>query len=64
VGKINSTSRTADQSAYAKWWYEYSDIGWNRIARIQAAEYHPGLYTTARMFALLNKAIADGYTAG
>jgi hypothetical protein len=64
VGKINSTIRTADQSAYAKWWYEFSDIGWNRIARIQATNRHPGLYTTGRMFAHLNMAMADGYTAG
>jgi len=64
VGKINSTVRTADQTAYAMWWYEYSDIGWNRIARIQATMHNTGLYTTARMFALLNMALADGYTAG
>lgn len=35
-GKINSAVRTADQSAYANFWYEFADIGWNRIARIQA----------------------------
>lgn len=64
VGEINSTVRTVDQSAYAVWWYEYSDIGWNRIARIQAASNKIGLYSTARMFALLNMAMADGYTAG
>ena len=31
-GKLNSTVRTADQTAYANFWYELSDIGWNRIA--------------------------------
>jgi len=64
LGKINSATRTADQTAYANFWYEYSDIGWNRIARIQAANCNTGLYTTARMFALLNMAMADGYIAG
>ena len=64
MGKINSTVRTADQTAYAKWWYEFSDIGWNRIARIQATNHNTGLYTTARMFALLNMAMADAYIAG
>jgi hypothetical protein len=64
VGSLNSTTRTADQSAYAKWWYELSDIGWNRIARIKAAEFDRGLFMTARMFALLNMALADGYIAG
>jgi hypothetical protein len=63
-GRINSTVRTADQTAYANFWWELSDIGWNRIARVQAAKDHTGLFTTARMFALLNMAMADGYTAG
>ena len=64
VGKINSTTRTADQSSYAKWWYELSEIGWNRVARIKATEHKPGLFATARLFALLNMALADSYTAG
>jgi hypothetical protein len=64
VGALNSKTRTADQSAYAKFWYEFADIGWNRIARNQAMENNAGLYTTARMFALLNMAISDSYTAG
>ncbi len=64
VGSLSSTSRTADQSAYAKWWYEFSEIGWNRAARIKATERHPGLFATARLFALLNMALADSYTAG
>jgi len=63
VGKINSKIRTADHTAYAKWWYEYGDIGWNRIARVQATNSNTGLYTTARMFALLNMALADAYIA-
>ncbi len=64
VGELNSTVRTADQTAYAAWWFEYSDIGWNRIARIQASSGERiGLFATARMFALLNMALADGYTA-
>ncbi len=62
-GKINSSVRTTDQSASANFWYEFADIGWNRIARIQARDYNTGLYATARMFALLNIALADTYTA-
>jgi hypothetical protein len=62
-GKINSAVRSADQTAYANFWYELADIGWNRIARTQATDHHLGLYTTARMFALLNIALADGYIA-
>lgn len=63
LGKINSTVRTQDQSAYANFWYEFADIGWNRIARIQAKNHLTGLYATARLFALLNMALADTYTA-
>ncbi len=62
-GKINSAVRTTDQTASANFWYEFADIGWNRIARIQARDYNNGLYATARMFALLNMAMADTYTA-
>jgi hypothetical protein len=62
LGKINSSVRTADQSFYASFWYELADIGWNRIARIEAKNQNTGLYTTARMFALLNMALADTYT--
>ena len=64
VGSINSSTRTADQSAYAKWWYELSEIGWNRVARVTATEHSQGLFATARLFALLNMALADSYTAG
>ncbi|HET9277373.1 MAG TPA: phosphatase PAP2 family protein [Flavitalea sp.] len=64
VGSLNSKSRTADQSFFAKYWYETSETGWNRIARVVTADRETGLFTTARLFALLNFAIADSYTAG
>lgn len=64
IGSLNSTTRTADQDAYKKFWYELADIGWNRIARKMAATNKIGLYATARMFALMNMAVSDGYTAG
>lgn len=64
VGFINSTTRTAEQSSYAKYWFETSEIGWNRIARNVAQQKKTGLFATARLFALLNFAIADAYTAG
>lgn len=42
---------------------ESSPLGWNRIARTVAAEQHLDLRATARMFGLLNMAMADGYIA-
>ena len=64
VGRLNSTTRTADQSAYAKWWYEFVELGWNRVARIKSQNHQTGLYKTARLFALMNMAIIDSYIAG
>ena len=64
LGVRGSTARTADQTAYAKFWYEFSDIGWNRVARIVAVERKLGLQATARLFALVNVAMSDAYVAG
>jgi hypothetical protein len=63
-GGINSTQRTAEQTSYAKFWYEYAEIGWNRVASVAARKAKTGLYTTARLFAMLNIALADSYIAG
>ena len=58
IGKLNSTTRTADQSAYAKWWFEFVELGWNRVARITATTHDMKLFATARMFALMNMAMS------
>ncbi|HYF32101.1 MAG TPA: vanadium-dependent haloperoxidase [Chitinophagaceae bacterium] len=63
-GGKNSTLRTADQTFYAKFWYELSEIGWNRIGRVVTADKKLNLFDAARLFALLNMALADAYTAG
>lgn len=62
--KAANAKRTADQTHYAAWWYEFSDIGWNRIARTVARERKQDLWQRARTFALLNVAMADSYIAG
>lgn len=64
LGGTTSTIRTPDQSFYAAFWYEYVEIGWNRIARIVAVDQDLGLWSSARLFALMNMAITDSYTAG
>ena len=56
--------RSADESQYAAFWYEFSDAGWNRIARTVARERPQNLWDRARTFALLNVAMADAYIAG
>ena len=64
IGKLNSTNRSSDQTYYAKFWYEFSEAGWNRIAREVAIEKKLSLVETARLFALVDMALADAYIAG
>lgn len=64
TGVLNGSNRTQDQNEYAAFWWELSDAGWNRMARITAAQEHLGLWRTARLFALNNMALLDGYIAG
>jgi hypothetical protein len=64
VGAIDSTTRTEDQSNYANWWYELSEIGWPRVARVTATSEDLRLWRGARMFALVNMALYDSYVAG
>jgi PAP2 superfamily len=63
IGDANSTTRTAEQSEIARFWYEGSPVGWNRIARVVSTQSALGLWEKARLFALLNLALADGYIA-
>lgn len=63
-GKKNSTVRTADQTAYAKYWYEFSEAGWNRVARTVISDKKLNLFEAARLLALVDIALADAYTAG
>jgi len=64
VGYSRSNSRTTDQTAYAKFWYEFSEAGWNRIARTVVAEKKLDMLEAARLFALVDMALADAYIAG
>ena len=63
-GKLNSTTRTADETAYSKFWYEFSEAGWNRVARVAATNKKLNLFEAARLFALVDMALADAYIAG
>ncbi len=63
-GALESTTRTTNQSNYANWWYEISDVGWPRIARVTTTSEGLRLWRAARMFALVNMALYDSYVAG
>jgi hypothetical protein len=64
LGGKQSTARTAAQSEIARFWFEGSPQGWNRIARIIVAQRGLDRWEHARLFGLLNAAMADGYIAG
>jgi hypothetical protein len=64
LGAKSSTDRTAGQTEIARYWYEGSPQGWSRIARIVAADRGIDEWGLARLLALVNATIADGYVAG
>ena len=57
------SARTADQTEIALSWFESSPLKWNRIARTVSADQGLDLWENARLFGLLNLALADGYIA-
>ena len=60
-GVNTPSARTRDQTEIALFWLEASPIQWNRIARVVSASRSLTLWENARLFALLNLALADGY---
>ena len=64
IGTLASTTRTAEQSEIAKFWYEDSPLGWNRIANTVVRQRGLDAWDAARAFALVHFAMADGFIAG
>jgi hypothetical protein len=64
MGGLNGNARTADQTFYAQFWYEFSEAGWNRVTRVVTASQNLNLLDAARLFALVDMALADSYIAG
>jgi hypothetical protein len=60
-GVATLTARTDEQTQIGLFWIESSPLGWNRIARNVSASRRLGLWENARLFGLLNLALADGY---
>jgi membrane-associated phospholipid phosphatase len=63
VGGRTSGRRTPGQAHFAMWWKEFVEKSHNRLARELAVADSLGLWQTARLFALLNMSIFDGYVA-
>lgn len=60
-GVTTPTARTPEQTEIGLFWLESSPLAWNRIARTVSASQGLGLWENARLFGLLNMALADAY---
>ena len=66
IGGDNVTTpstRTPDQTEIGLFWIESSPLAWNRLARAVSVQRGFDLWENARLFGLLNMAMADGYIA-
>ena len=64
LGQDTSPLRTADQTQLAHFWAEGSAVGWSRVGSIVSSRRDYDLHRTARLLALLNMAMADGFVTG
>ena len=62
-GSTTPSDRTPDQTQIGLFWLESSPLAWNRLARAIAVERGLDVWENARLFGLLNLAMADGYIA-
>jgi hypothetical protein len=64
LGQDASATRTPDQTHVAHFWFEAPYDSWTRIAGSLQADRGYDLHETARLYALVNMAIADGLVSG
>jgi PAP2 superfamily len=64
IGDRLSIVRTPEQTTIARFWYEGSPSGWSRIARVVAENHGLDAWARARLLALVDMAMADGFIAG
>jgi hypothetical protein len=64
IGGQAENMRSDEQSQIARFWYENSGQGWNRIARVVAQSRQLDEWQSARLLALVNLAMADGFISG
>ena len=62
-GTTTPSARSADQTETALFWLESSPLMWNAVARRVAVSGHLDAWESARLFGLLDAALADGYVA-
>ena len=62
-GARTGSARSADETQIATFWAESSPLAWNRMAREVSEQASLDPWENARLFGLLNMALADGYIA-
>jgi hypothetical protein len=63
IGRFQSIRRTPDQTHIALWWKDFAENSHNRLARDLIEKEGLALHEAARLLALLNMAIFDGYVS-
>jgi hypothetical protein len=63
LGAADSGVRTADQTQIAQFWYPSSTVNWNDVARAIVLQHNLTPEQEARVFALVNTAMADARVA-
>ncbi|MGH8070914.1 MAG: vanadium-dependent haloperoxidase [Candidatus Entotheonellia bacterium] len=61
LGAKDGSTRTTEQTQIAHFWVESAPLQWNRIARTVSEAAGFDVWENARLFGLLNMALADGY---
>jgi hypothetical protein len=62
IGRLAGTRRSPEEEQIARWHLEHGHVQLNRVARAEAASDGRDVLDHARLFALLNVAIADALT--
>jgi hypothetical protein len=62
-GKTTPSARTPDQTQIALFWWESSPLKWSRIARTIATKKGLNSWESARLLAIMDMGLADGYLA-
>ena len=60
-GKAMPTTRTPEQAEMGLFWLESSPLKWGRIARTVANDKGLDLWDSARLMAIMQMGLADGY---
>jgi hypothetical protein len=63
VGSLNSATRTADQTAAARYWATHPPVTWSRIFRALDVRFGLSTIESARLYAMLYMTASDAFIA-